>query len=208
MANVIAPHGFTPIRNNGMYSGQTNIYYIPSSDGSQYNIGDAVKTVAGGDTNGIPAVQKSTGAASEYQRGVIVGVLPVQAVGVPSLVGVPLQLEVINVPATKTRGYYVEVNDDPNAVYQIQDDGLTALTATACNKNATFTVANNANALIEISATVLTSGTVATTATFPLKMRGLYQQVAPGSGNQYGINAIWVVSFNLHELSASGVAGY
>jgi len=104
MANVIAPHGFTPIRNNGMYSGQTNIYFIPSSDVLQYNIGDAVKTVVGGDTNGIPSVQKSTGAASEYQRGVIVGVLPVQAVGVPSLVGVPLQLEVINVPATKTRG--------------------------------------------------------------------------------------------------------
>jgi len=207
MANVIAPHGFTPIRNNGMYSGQTNIYFIPSSDVLQYNIGDAVKSVVGGDTNGIPAVQKSTGAASEYQRGVIVGVLPVQAVGVPSLVGVPLQLEVINVPATKTRGYYVEVNDDPNAIYQIQDDGLAALTATACNKNASFTVANNANALIEISASVLTTASVAVTATLPLKMRGLYQQVAPGSGNQYGVNAIWVVQFNLHELSSSGVAG-
>lgn len=207
MANVIAPHGFTPIRNNGMYSGQTNIYYIPASDPNQYNIGDAVKSATGGDTNGIPQIVKSTGANSEYQRGVIVGVLPVQAVGVPSLVGVPLQLEVINVPATKTRAYYVEVNDDPNTIYQIQDDGLNALTATSCNKNATFTVANNANALIEISATVLTTGTVATTATFPLKMRGLYQQVAPGSGNQYGINAIWVVQFNLHELSSSGVAG-
>jgi hypothetical protein len=208
MANIIQPHGFQPIRGNGMYTGQTNIYYIPSTDTSEYSIGDAVKTVAGGDPNGIPAIQKSTGASAEYQRGVIVGVLAVQAVGTPSLQGVPLQLEVINVPATKTRGYYVEVSDDPNQLYNISDDGLTALGAAACNKNATFTVANNSNALIGISATTLTSGTVATTATFPLKIRGLYQAVAPGGGNQYGVNAVWVVSFNLHELSASGVAGY
>lgn len=206
MANVIAPHGFTPIRGINTYSGQTNIYFIPSTDTNQYNIGDAVKSVVGGDPSGIPSVTKSTGANSEYQRGVIVGVLPVQAVGTPSLVGVPLQLENINVPATKTRGYYVEVCDDPNQIYQIQDDGLTALTATACNKNATFTVANP-TAPLQISATVLTSGTIAATATFPLKMMGLYQQVAPGSGNQFGVNAIWVVRFNLHELCAAGVAG-
>jgi hypothetical protein len=207
MANVIGPHGFTPIRNNGMYSGQTNIYFIPATDTNQYNIGDAVKSVVGGDPAGIPSVTKSTGAAAEFQRGVIVGVLPVQAVGTPSLVGVPLALEVINIPATKTRGYYVEVNDDPNTLYQIQDDGLNVLTATACNKNASFTVANNTNAQIQISATVLTTASVAVTANLPLKMRGLYQQVAPGSGNQFGANAIWVVQFNLHELSSSGVAG-
>jgi hypothetical protein len=206
MANPIGPFGFQPVRHNGMYTGQTNIYYIPSSDGSVYSIGDAVKSAANGDPNGIPAVQKSTGASAEYQRGVIVGVLPVQAVGTPSLQGVPLTLETINIPATKTRGYYVEVLDDPMAVFIIQDDGLNALTATSCNKNATFTVANPTG-LIQISATVLTTGTVATTSTFPLKMRGLYQGVAPGGGNTFGVNAKWVVSFNLHELSASGVAG-
>lgn len=207
MANIIQPHGFQPIRGNGVYMGQTNIYYIPSTDTNQYNIGDAVKSAAGGDPNGIPQVVKSTGAAAEFQRGVIVGVLPVQAVGTPSLQGVPLQLEVINIPATKTRAYYVEVCDDPNQIYNISDDGLNALTATACNKNATFTVANNTNPLVGISATTLTTGTVAVTANFPLKIRGLYQAVAPGGGNQFGVNAVWVVSFNLHELSAGGVAG-
>lgn len=207
MANVIAPHGFTPIRGNGMYTGQDNIYFIPSTDTNQYNIGDAVKSAVGTEPNGIPSVIKSTGAASEFQRGVIVGVMPVQAVGVPSLVGVPLALEVINIPATKTRGYYVMVNDNPNTLYQIQDDGLNVLTASATSKNASFTPANNTNAQIQISATVLTTASVAVTATLPLKMRGLYQQVAPGSGNQYGANAIWVVQFNLHELNSSGVAG-
>lgn len=207
MANVVAPMGFQPVRSINMYTGQTNIYFIPSTDGSQYQIGDAVKSVAGGDPNGIPAVQKSTGAGSEYQRGVIVGVLPVQAVGNPSLQGVPLTLETINIPATKTRGYYVEVLDDPNALFEIQDDGLSALTATACNKNASFTVANPANSLIQISASVLTTASVNTTSTLPLKMMGLSQRPAPGGGNSLGANARWIVKFNLHELSSSGVAG-
>ena len=206
MANVIAPHGFTPIRNNGMYSGQTNIYYIPSSDVLQYNIGDAVKTVAGGDTNGIPAVQKSTGANSEYQRGVIVGVLPVQAVGTPSLIGVPLTLENINIPATKTRGYYVTVADDPNQLFEVQDDGTAALTATSCNKNATFSAVNPTSPL-QISASVLNASTVATTAAFPLKMMGLSQRVAPVGGNQFGTFAKWIVKINNHELCGASVAG-
>lgn len=208
MANPIGPFGFQPIRNNNMNTGQVNLYYIPATDGSEYSIGDAVKTVAGGDPNGIPQIQKSTGASAEYQRGVIVGFEAVPAVGQnTSIQGTPLTLEVINAPATKTRAYYAWVLDDPQAVFIIQDDGLNALTSTACNKNATFTVANPAG-LIQISATTLTTGTVATTSTFPLKIRGLYQAVAPGGGNTFGVNAKWVVSFNLHELSASGVAGY
>lgn len=208
MANVIAPHGFQPIKNVGMYTGQTNIYFIPASDPNQYNIGDAVKSAVGSDPLGFPTVIKSTGAAAEAQRGVIVGVLPVTAVGQnPSLIGTPLALEVINIPATKTRGYYVEVLDDPNALFQIQDDGLAALTATATSKNASFTPANNANAQIQISATVLTTASVAVGATLPLKIMGLYQQYAPAAGNSYGVNAIWVVKFNLHELCGAGIAG-
>jgi hypothetical protein len=207
MANVIAPQGFQPVRSVSVYTGQTNIYYIPAADTSEYSIGDAVKTVANGDPNGIPAIQKSTGAAAEYQRGVIVGVLPVQAVGTPSLIGIPLTLEVINIPATKTQAYYVEVNDDPNQLYEIQDDGNVSLSNIDCNKNATFTPVNPAFPLA-ISQTVLNSGTVNANATFPLKMMGLSQRVAPAAGNSYGAYAKWIVKFNLHELSGSGVAGY
>lgn len=206
MANVIAPSGFTVIKSVGMYTGQNNVYYIPSTDTNQYGIGDAVKTVAGGDTNGIPAVTKSTGVSGEYQRGVIVGVLPVQAVGIPSLQGLPLQLENINIPATKTRAYYVFVEDDPNALFEIQDDGSTALTAAACNKNALFTPTNPTSP-VQISATVLAGATIATTAAFPLKIMGLSQRPAGNLPNTLGAYARWVVKFNLHDLSSSGVAG-
>lgn len=205
MANAIAPSGFTVVKSLGYYPGQVNTYYIPSSDGSQYGIGDMVKSATGADTNGIPAVQKSTGAASEYQRGVIVAVLPVQAIGVPNLQGVPLTLENIYIPATKTQGYYVMVNDDPNTVYELQDDGLSALTATSSNKNSGFTVANGISP-VQISASVLTTSTVATTATLPLKLMGLSQRPG-GLGNTFGINARWLVRINLHELNSAGTAG-
>ncbi|MBG0871875.1 hypothetical protein H0X91_18055 [Burkholderia sp. 9777_1386] len=207
MANVVAPMGFVPVRGINTYQGQTNIYYIPSTDTNQYSIGDAVKSVVGADTaNGFPCVTKSTGAASEYQRGVIVAVLPVPAVGTPSLIGTPLALENIGIPATKTQGYYVEVADDPNQLFELQDDGLSGLTAAAASKNAGFTPTNPTSPLA-ISATVLTTSTVATTATLPLKMMGLSQRPAPGGGNSLGANARWIVKFNLHELSGSGVAG-
>jgi hypothetical protein len=196
MANVVAPMGFSPVRGVGVYTGQTNTYVIPATDTNQYQIGDAVKSVAGGDANGIPAITKSTGAAAEYQRGVIVGVLAVPAIGTPSLIGTPLALEVINVPAAKTHDYYVVVNDDPNALYEIADDGLTALTAAACNKNAAFTPTNPTPPL-QISATTLTTGSVATTATLPLKMMGLSQRPAPGGGNTLGANARWIVKLQV-----------
>jgi hypothetical protein len=206
MANIVAPQGFQPVRGINTYQGQVNVYYIPQADGSQYQIGDAVKSAANGDPNGIPAVQKSTGASGEFQRGVIVGVLPVQAVGTPSLIGTSLSLETINIPATKTRGYYVQVCDDPNQLYEVQDDGLAVLTATACNKNATFTVVNPTSPL-QISATVLTASTVATTAAFPLKLMGLSQRLAPVGGNSFGAYAKWIVKFNNHELNGASVAG-
>lgn len=206
MANTIAPSGFTVVKSTSMYTGQNNVYYIPSTDTNQYGIGDAVKAVTGGDTNGIAAVTKSTGVSGEYQRGVIVGVLPVQAVGIPNLQGLPLTLENINIPVTKTRGYYVFVDDDPNAIFEIQDDGSTVLTASACNKNALFTPTNPTSP-VQISATVLAGATIATTATFPLKVLGLSQRPGGPQPNALGAYARWLVKFNLHDLSASGVAG-
>lgn len=206
MANIVAPQGFQPVRGINTYQGQVNIYFIPSTDVLVYSIGDMVKSVANGDPNGIPAVQKSTGASGEFQRGVIVGVLPVQAVGTPSLVGVPLTLETINVPATKTRGYYVSVADDPNQLFEVQDDGTAALTATSCNKNATFSAVNPTSPL-QISQSVLNASTVATTAAFPLKMMGLSQRVAPVGGNTFGTFAKWIVKINNHELCGASVAG-
>ena len=93
------------------------------------------------------------------------------------------------------------VVDDPAVIFEIQDDGLNALTATACNKNASFTVANPTG-LSQLSASVLNTGSVATTNTLNLKIMGLIQR----DDNAFGVNAKWAVKFNLHEL-LGGTAG-
>ena len=73
MANVNAPMGFSPIIYGGGAASnqQVRTYYIPSTDSNAYYIGDVVKTIAGSDANGIPAVTKC--ASGNTPRGVVVG---------------------------------------------------------------------------------------------------------------------------------------
>ena len=63
MPNIVQPRGFSPVRQLGAsdYNGAVNLYYIPQSDASAYYPGDAVKSAANGDANGVPAVQKAAG---------------------------------------------------------------------------------------------------------------------------------------------------
>lgn len=201
MPNRNAPQGFVPVRylTGSSWDGQSNMYFIPSTDGSAFAVGDAVKSAAGGDANGVPAVAKAAG--TDVVRGVIVGCLPSAPYG-QSLQGVALDLAVQTIPATKLKGYYVLVVDDPNVLFEVQDDAVGGpLTATACNKNATFTVANPAG-VSQVSGSQLTIASVAVTSTLNLKIVGLSQR----DDNAFGANAKWLVKFNLHEL-LGGTAG-
>lgn len=201
MPNKIAPRGFVPSRylNGAAWNGACNLYVVPSTDGTIISVGDAVKSAANGDANGIPAVAKAAG--TDVVRGVVIGVLPV-APNDPSLVGTNLDLTLQNMPATKAKDYYVLVVDDPMVIFELEDDGAAALTATACNKNAIFVVANPTSPS-QVSATTLSAASVAVTATLNLKLMGLAQK----PDNAYGVNADWLVMFNLHELNRGGTAG-
>ena len=198
MANAIGPRGFVPSRymDGSNWNGATNLYVVLSTEGNQINVGDTVKSAAGGDANGIPAVTKITN-GTDACRGVVVGCLAANP-NDPSLVGTQIDLTVQNIPATKSKNYYVLVADDPNLLFELQDDGLAALTSTSCNKNATYTVANP-TAPAQNSATVLSTASVNTTNTLSLKIVGLAQK----PNNAYGANANWLVRFNLHELFGS-----
>jgi len=198
MPNLVAPKGFSPSRyvSGSPWNGASNLYYIAQADTNQFNIGDAVVTTAGGDANGVPRVTKNTTGTGAV-RGVIVGV-QLAAQNTTSFQGANLDLTVQNIPATKTRDYYVLVVDDPSVLFTIEDDGLSALTAAACNKNASFTVANP-TAPRQNSASVLSTASVATTAALPLRIMGLEQS----PNNSYGANANWVIKFNQHELNGN-----
>lgn len=197
MANYIGSRGFVPsrYRNGAPFAGAVNMYHIPSTDTNAYAPGDAVKSSPSGDANGIPDVVKALG--TDTVRGVIVGV-QFASQNTNSFLGYNLDLTVQNIPATKTRDYYVLVVDDPDVLFELQDDGLTALTATACNKNASFTVTNPTSPQ-QNSATTLTTSSVAVTQALPLKIMGLVQK----PNNAYGVNANWLVMFNQHEFQGN-----
>lgn len=210
MANAVAPMGFQVARATvgGASVGMANTYWIPATDTNAYRIGDPVISAAGSDiVNGLPGVTLATGASGEFVRGVIVGVYPTTNIGgTPNLQGTTLSLEIIYVPATKTRGYYVSVMDDPTCVFEVADDGggsaTVATIAAYASKNCLYTPTVPANTLIPISATVLNFTTApTTTAALPIKILGLLQSQAPGGGNQLAPFAKWLVKFNNHELA-------
>lgn len=201
MANFIQPRGFVPARymNGAAWNGAANMYFIPSTDNNQYNPGDVVLTAAvGADANGIPAVTKNT-TGTGVVRGVVIGCLLANP-NQPSIVGTNLDLTVQNIPAAKTRNYYVLVVDDPKVIFQIQDDGITTanLVAASVGLNASFTV-TNPTAPAQNSATVLLSSSFATTAGLTVKIFGLSQI----PNNAFGANATWDVIFNQHEFQGN-----
>lgn len=203
------PFGLSPIRhNNGnTYNAQLQRYRIPSSDGSQYQLGDGVMQVAGADAKGIPNVQKWNGTAAA--RGVVMGI-EIPTVQGTSLAAVPLQ-QMVYVPASKGgQDYYVLVCDDPDIVMAIQDDGITSgkLVAASANLNSQVTVANPAVAG-QVSASVLLSSSIAVTATFPIKLAGLVQLESNVGGGTpaFGAFAVWVCHWNNHELNAAQQVG-
>lgn len=202
MANVNAPNGLAPVRTilGASWNQQANLYCIPSTDNNQYGIGDIVLSLKGSDAFGVPYVVKA--ADNSIPRGVIVGVDPVLTSGV-SLVGTPLTLETIAIPATKAKDYYVYVVDDPMTIFEIQGDNTTTLTAVGTiGGNALPVIANPATGS-PYSGTTLDTDDIAVTATYMLKILGLTRK--PGA--DFTAYTRFLVMFNVHELKSVGTLG-
>lgn len=195
MANINRPFGLSPVKSGlGLdLNAQVSTFVIPATDLVAYAIGDIVSSAAGADANGVPYVTKTL--ANGVARGVIVGIDPVTPV--PSLQGTPLSLETLTIPATKVKDYYVMVCEDPTMIFEVQADAaiVANLVATNMNKNADFIV-GVPTGIGNHSGTVLSSASIAVTATLPLKIRGLRQS----DDNGFGAFARLLVSFNKHEL--------
>jgi hypothetical protein len=206
MANPLSPHGFSVLGANGAfdYSSQCHMYEIPSSDATNtYAIGDAVKSVTAGgsDTSnpwgtfGIPQVVKclGTGVATDLARGIIV-----------SIFRDPFALDYTYIPQTKLHNYYVMVADDPNLTMEIMADNAGAVTATWIGLNALYTVTAAQTVPTGItsilSTTVLATGTIAGTSTFPLRVLSVSQRVNVSNS----ANVPLIVTWNSHELKSVG----
>lgn len=186
MANANRPSGFSPVSyiNGAMWTGQARLYSIASAYGTALAIGDPVISSGTADTNGIPGI--AIGATTGGLRGVIVGL------GVN-----PANLNLVYRPASTTGVGYALVADDPNIIFEVQEESNgTQLAATEVGLNTISKTGTN-NGFVSGWMIPSTSGAAAaTTATLQIKLLGLSQV----SNNAFGAYAKWLVQINVHEL--------
>lgn len=188
MANRDAPRGFVPVSNayGSPWTGAPRRYYVSSDDSNNIFIGDPVALSGSGDAFGIPGVVRATAGAGSSAGDGPVGVV----VGFENLTSDNLSRTYR--PAS-TAGYLL-VCDDPNALYEIQEDSVGgALAVTSIGLNANFIIGTG-NTTTGTSAVELDSNTADVTATLDMRIIG----ISPRIDNEVGVNAKWLVKLNNH----------
>lgn len=192
MSNTDRPSGLSPVQylNGAPWNGGGRVYCIPDSDDTNaFAIGDPVVLAGGADSKGVPTITLATAGTGNQVLGAIVAGAGALSYG--SSYGVPAESPIV-IPATKTRNYYVLVCDDPNVIFDIQEENTgTALTAADVGLNGNLVAGTN-NGYIsgwELDRTGAASG-----ATLQLKLLGLAQI----QDNAFGDFARWLVLINNH----------
>lgn len=199
MANVNAPAGLVPVGylNGAPWTGGGRTYFIASTDTNAYAIGDPVVLSGDGDGNGVPGITLATAGASNLVLGPILsagGIVEGGAYADPSNINTTI------IPATKTKGYYVLVADDPRTLFEIQDSGDgTPLASTNIGNTANLKSGTNSGYL---SGWQLTDTGPGTGSTGQVQLLGLARK----ANNAYGAYAKWLVRINQHQYAAA-VAG-
>ena len=213
MANVTRPNGAVPVRSisGAPWNGQAQPYLCPAADGTAVYVGDFVKLggsagapglyVAGMNCEGMPTAIRA--AASDALLGVVVGISPL----LPTNGSGAANLETLYRVASTNRVLWVV--DDPNAIFEMQEDALgAALVAADIGENVDF-VATAGSTVTGISAEVIDSSTHATTATLPLKLLRLVPRADNNINTSGATNpARFLVKINNHQFgSHTGTAG-
>lgn len=190
MANTNVAFGLEPVLPKGGVV-QTTEYYVPASDGTALFQGDPVIIAGSGDTAGVPSITRATGATAARITGVVVGFRPDSSI---TAYGYR--------PASTAA--YVLVCDDPEQVYEVQDDsdgGNLAVTDIGLNANL---VAGSGSASTKRSGFQLDTSTKATTATHQVRILGITQR----SDVEVGANTKVRVRINTPtETGAAGSTG-
>lgn len=193
MPNTNAPLGLRPVRyaSGAPYNGACNPYFIPSSDGTALFIGDPVIIAGSGDTNGVPTATRATAGATNRITGVVVGFVPTRT------------FETLGYRPAST-DMYALVADDPNLLFEIQEDAVGgALAVTDIGLNADL-VAGSGNTYTKQSGFQLDTSTKGTGATLQMRIEGFQQR----ADNEVGANAKILVRINLPtQTGAAGSTG-
>lgn len=200
MANSNRAAGFIPSQylNGSPWNGQARLYSIGASYGTALYIGDPCISSGTADANGVPGIVR--GAATGALRGVIIGLGKT-----PGGLFNPSNLDITYKPAGDPAVWYAAVVDDPNVLFELQENSNgTALAAADVGLNQ-IGLSGTGNGFV--SGWQLASATDATpntTATLQLRLMGLVQR----PGNAFGAYAKWLVQINVHELGhGTGAAG-
>ena len=185
--------GLVPVRhrNGSPYVGKSTMYFIPGTDASNIGINECMKLVNAMDpTNQVPVVAQA--AAGDALIGVVVGIVPNAAV----------PLNRVDRPASV--GCYVLIADDPDIIFQIQEDAVGGAVS-AANVGAHFnadivvtsTTANSSG--VGVSLTMLDSSTAAATSA-QLKIMGVARDLTNAAAQTGG--AVLEVEILEHALTA------
>lgn len=196
MANTARVNGFRPVKylNGAAWNGQVTRYSIPAGDGTATFVGDLVKLSGTADGEGVRGVIQA--AASDPVIGVIVG-----------FEYDPTNLNTPQYRAGSTLRYALVV-DDPNVIFEAQEDGDTdPLEMADAGLNVNFVVGAGSTTT-GASGMQIDSNTEAVSATLPLKLiepvkRPDNELVSAGQANTR-----WLVKINNHQLAShTGTAG-
>ncbi len=204
MASVSRVNGLRPVKfmAGQPYTGQANVYFVPSSNSDVIMVGDVVKLA--GDSRsptGVPTVARHAGGATEAAVGVVVGIL---FSGVGDAQNVPPVTD-LNTPVYRraSTDRYLLVADDPNVVFEGQTSGATFAAADVGQNCEPDVAAGNTSS--GASGMTIDLSTKATTATLPLKVVGFPYRPDNNIGDAF-TNA-YVVINNHQYKGGTGTAG-
>lgn len=180
MPNTSRISGFKPVKHatGAPYTGQGNIYFVPSSDSTALFVGDPVVLAGSASTTGVATVTKAS--ASGPVLGVVIGIVNAKldpVTGNMTSGSISLDTPQYRVASTDQ---FVLVEDAPDVIYEAElatgsnasytylaaDVGLNAGHTTVAGSTSTGT-----------SAAALDMSTKASTATLPWKILGAVQRV-------------------------------
>lgn len=186
MANANIATGLTPrrYRNGAPWTGAARTYHVPSTNTTALFVGDPVLITGTADSMGNPDI--GIAAASGPITGVVVGFRPTAPFSPNKFL------------AAGTEGYVI-VADDPDLMFEVQDNGTLPLTAIGQNANL---VAGAGNTGTGWSGWQLNASSAATTASLQVRIISLQQRadVEPGAFQKF------LVALN-QSTEAAGTAG-
>jgi len=193
MANTNAPRGLIPVRrtDGSPWTGGFTIYNVPASYGTAIYAGDPVIPTGTSDANGVPNVTLATAGATNYLVGAMIGIVS----GGDPIIAVTRDMPVYRQASVQQ---YIAVADDPNLVFEIQEDGVGgALSVSDSMANADL-VSGSGSTVTGYSGWMLDSSTAGTGATKQLRILRPVPIVDNTAGSTY---AKWLVKINLHSLT-------